>query len=71
MQECVFPIMSTDTRGISVYATMPLYSFSQACFISSLRCSAVISFFTFKVISVREPFATGTLIPQPPITSPR
>ena len=26
-------------------------------------------FFTLKVISVNEPFITGTRIPQPPITS--
>ena len=47
---------------------MSFKAVSEAILNAWFIASIVISFFTFIVISVKEPFETGTLMPQPPIT---
>src|SRR5690606_21308469 len=67
-QEAGLPIMSTETIGSSVYSRM----FFKLVWDASLKTAFIseieVCFATLRVISVREPLGTGTLIPQPPIT---
>ena len=61
--------MSIDTIGSSVYSKIP-FRLEFATLLNNAFTSAIeVCFFTFMVISVKDPFATGTLMPQPPITS--
>ena len=67
-QECVFPTISIDTMGSCVNSRMPfrgpLAAFSNKVFTSCIE----VFFLTFRVISHKEPLATGTRMPHPPIT---
>ena len=56
-----------ETMGSSVYCKMFFRVVSDANLKALLIASIVTSFFTFIVISVKEPFGTGTRIPQPPM----
>ena len=67
--ECVFPTISTDTMGSSVYSRTPLKVVSEACLKAALTASTEVSFFALNVISVSEPLITGTRIPHHQIQS--
>src|SRR5690606_12709511 len=68
IQEWVLPTISMETMGSSVYSIICLYLFNDA-FLNALFISSIETvLFTLKVMSVKEPFITGTLMPQPPIT---
>ena len=69
MQEKGFPITSAETMGSSIKDKTPLSSSFDAArkraLISSTEGTSPL---TLIVKSVKEPFGTGTRIPQPPIT---
>ena len=69
MQECVLPTISIDTIGSSVYSRIS-FRYVFAAFSKALLISSIVTVsFTLNVMSVNEPFATGTLIPHPPMAS--
>ena len=69
MQEWVFPTISIETIGSSVYSRTPLKEDSAASLKALLMALTVVCFLTLNVMSVREPLITGTRIPQPPMLS--
>src|SRR5690606_5754783 len=68
-QEAGLPMISTETMGSSLYSRMFLKEVSEASLKAALISLMEVGWATRRVISVREPLGTGTLIPQPPITS--
>ena len=67
--ECVFPTISIDTIGSSVYSRIPLKDELAASLKAVLMASTEVSSLTLNVMSVSEPLITGTRMPQPPIFS--
>ena len=69
MHEYVFPTISMDTIGSSVYSRTPLKDELAASLKAVLMASTEVSSLTLNVMSVSEPLITGTLMPHPPIFS--
>ena len=65
IHEWVFPTISAETIGSSVYSIIPFSALLAACFIAALTSSTVTSFLRIATKSVIDPSGVGSLNEKP------